>query len=78
MRLGELTWPDKLALRDYCKVSMRHSVQFLPEGVSFWLPGHKADKFLEGNCLIIRKGGSPDTYIRFCEYLALRDVWFPL
>jgi hypothetical protein len=78
MRLGELTWPDKLALRDYRKVSMRHSVQFLPEGVSFWLPGHKADKFFEGNRLIIRKGGLPDTYICFREYLASRDTWFPL
>jgi hypothetical protein len=29
MRLGELTWPDKIALWDYRKISMRHSVSFL-------------------------------------------------
>jgi hypothetical protein len=78
MRLAELTWPDKLSLRDYRKVSMRHSVEFLPGGLSFWLPGHKADKFFEGNRLIIRKGGSPDTYTRFREYLTSRDLRFPL
>jgi len=70
MRLAELTWPDKLSLRDYRKVSMRHSVEFLPEGLSFWLPGHKADKFFKGNRPIVCKGGSPDTYTRLCEYLA--------
>jgi hypothetical protein len=72
MRLAELTSPDSVPLRDYRKVSMRHLVEFLPQGVSFWLPGHKADKFFEGNHLIIRKGGSPDTYVRFRRYLASR------
>jgi hypothetical protein len=78
MRLAELTWPDKLSSRDYRKVSMRHLVEFLPEALSFWLPGHKADKFFEGNRLIIRKGGSPDTYTHFCRYLASQDSRFLL
>ena len=78
MRLGELTWPDKSASRDYRKVSMRHSVDFLADGVSFWLPGHKADKFFEGNRLIIRKSGVPDTYTLFTTYLKSRDSHFPL
>ena len=41
MRLAELTWPDNHALRDYRKVSMRHSVEVLADAFSFWLPGHK-------------------------------------
>ena len=49
MRLAELTWPDKLHLRDYHKISMRHTVELLPAGLSFWLPGHKSNKFFEGN-----------------------------
>ena len=78
MWLAKLTWPDKLSLRDYRKVSMPHSVEFLPEGLSFWLPGHKADKFFKGNRLIVHKGGSPDTHNRLCEYLASQDLHFPL
>ena len=39
MRLGELVWPDRKALRDYWKVTKRNSVELLPEGFSFFLPG---------------------------------------
>jgi hypothetical protein len=76
MRLTELTWPDKLSLRDYRKVTMRHSVEFLADALSFWLPGHKGDQFFEGNRLIIRKNTIPDTHARFCAYLASRDQRF--
>jgi len=58
MRLAELTWPDKLDLRDYRKVSMRHSVQFLTNALSFWLPGHKADQFFEGNRLVVHQSAT--------------------
>jgi hypothetical protein len=53
MRLGELVWPDTHSLQDYCKVSMRYSVQSSHDSISFWLPGHKADQFFEGNRLFI-------------------------
>ena len=69
MRLGELTWPDKIALRDYRKVSMHHTVSFHTDALSFWLPGHKADQFFEGNRLILRKSLSPDAYSHFASYL---------
>jgi hypothetical protein len=46
--------------------------------VSFWLPGHKADKFFEGNRLIIRKSGVADTCTLFTTYLKSRDSHFPL
>ena len=75
MRLGELTWPDTLALRDYRKVSMRPSVERLPEAFSFWLPGHKADHFFEGNRLLILKS-STETYRLFASYLSSRDGFF--
>jgi hypothetical protein len=54
MRLGELVWPDKKSLQDYRKVTKRHSVELLPEGFSFFLPGHKADQFFEGNLIIVQ------------------------
>jgi hypothetical protein len=75
MRLAELTWPDAVALRDYRKVSMRPSVERLLEAFSFWLPGHKADHFFEGNCLFIRKS-STETYQLFELYLTSRDRLF--
>ena len=75
MRLGELTWPDTLALQDYRKVSMRPSVERLPEAFSFWLPGHKADQFFEGNRLIIQRT-STETYRLFESYLSSRDNRF--
>jgi hypothetical protein len=70
MHLAELTSPDKFSLHDYRKVSMCHSVEFFQDSFGFWLPGNKSDKFFEGNCLIVRKGGSPDTYSRFRKYLS--------
>lgn len=76
MRLAELTWPDKLLLCDYRKVSMRHSVQFLEHALSFWLPGNKTDQFFEGNRLIIHAGPEPNSYSHFRRYLASRDKRF--
>ena len=78
MRLGELTWPDAVHLRDYRKVTMRHSVEFMVNAASIWLPGHKADQYFEGNRLVIRKGPFPDTYACFRDYLSSRDSLFRL
>jgi hypothetical protein len=75
MRLSELTWPDQHALQDYRKVTMRHSVQHLPDALSFWLPGHKSDQFFEGNRLFIRTS-STTTHSLFCSYLTSRDTLF--
>jgi hypothetical protein len=75
MRLAELTWPDAIALRDYRKVSMRHSVEFLDGAISFWLPGHKADKIFEGNRLFVCSS-STETYQLFKSYLTARDTLF--
>ena len=78
MRLAELTWPDKLDLRDYRKVSMRHSVQFLTNALSFWLPGHKADQFFEGNRLVVHQSATPNACSLFRSYLVSRDAHFPI
>lgn len=75
MRLAELTWPDKLSLQDYRKVTMRHSVEQLPDAISFWLPGHKADQFFEGNRLYIRKSSTENQHL-FNSYLDSRDKLF--
>jgi hypothetical protein len=76
MRLGELTWPDKVALRDYRKVSMRHTVSLHTDALSFWLPSHKADQFFEGNRLIVRESAVPNAYSNFKTYLSSRDHLF--
>ena len=78
MRLGELVWPDKKALQDYRKVTKRSSVELLAEGFSFFLPGHKADRFFEGNRIVLQKnasGDDPDAPFR--KYLTSRDSLYP-
>jgi hypothetical protein len=78
MRLGELVWPDKKGLQDYQKVTKRDSVELLAEGFSFFLPGHKADRFFEGNRIILQRNASgDDPDAPFCKYLVLRDKLFP-
>jgi hypothetical protein len=75
MRLAELCWPDKLSLRDYRKVTMRHTVESVPDAIGFWLPGHKADQFFEGSHLFIRRS-SLHTHRLFTDYLASHDHLF--
>ena len=55
MRLGELVFSDKKALRNYRKISLRHSVSVLPTRYSFFLPSHKGDRFFEGNTIVVQK-----------------------
>jgi hypothetical protein len=78
MRLSELVWPDRKALQDYCKVTRRSSVELLPEGFSFFLPGHKANHFFEGNQVILQRNGSnDDPDAPFQKYLCSHDALFP-
>ena len=79
MRLGELVFSDKKALRNYRKISLRHSVSILPSQYSFFLPSHKGDRFFEGNTIIVQKiDGPTDPYEPFLRYIASRDKKFPL
>jgi hypothetical protein len=78
LRLGELVWPDKLALQDYRKVVLRHTVNIHPSAFTFHLPGHKADKFFEGNLVMVHKTNTADDpFAPFTHYLHLRDRRFP-
>ncbi|KAJ3538665.1 hypothetical protein NM688_g6484 [Phlebia brevispora] len=53
MRLGELVWPDRVADRTSRKLILRNSVRFHDNGFRLFLPGHKADRFFEGNDVIV-------------------------
>jgi hypothetical protein len=78
MRLGELTISDDKSLFDYRKVTLRTSVSLSDEDYRFFLPGHKADKFFEGNIVIIqRHTGSINPLSFFQKYLVSRDRLFP-
>jgi hypothetical protein len=55
MQLGELAYPDDRSIQDFRKVTKRSSVQLSDDQYSFHLPGHKADRFFEGNLVIVRK-----------------------
>ena len=78
MHLGELVWPDKKALQNFQKVSTHDLVELLPKGFAFFLPGHKADHFFEGNRIIFQcnsSGDDPDE--PFCKYLKSHNLLFP-
>jgi len=79
MRLGELSNSDNKNLRNPLKVTKRTSVVISDDSFQFFLPGHKADKFFEGNTIFLRRASSAeiDTYHYFTTYLASRDKLFP-
>lgn len=77
-RLGEMTYPDDPQLRDPRKVTKRMSVSIHNTYYKFFLPGHKADRFFEGNTIIIRKNSHRfDPHSHFVTYLRARDRQFP-
>jgi hypothetical protein len=80
MRLGELAFPDDKDLQNWRKISKRSSVVLSDDQYEFQLPSHKADRFFEGNRIIIKKDQycdlNPLNY--FSRYLASRDSMFPL
>jgi hypothetical protein len=79
LRLGELTFPDNHSIRDWRKVIRRRSLVLRQHEYEFLLPAHKADRFFEGNRVLIR-AFSPtllDPVPVFSRYLASRDRLFP-
>ena len=79
LRLGELVFPDKIILRNYRKISLRHTVLLCHDQFSFFLPSHKSDRTFEGNKIIIQKlPATSDPYNHFVTYLTSRDTLFPL
>lgn len=78
MHLGELTWPYNTKLQDYRKVVMRSSVVVNPKSFQFLLPGHKADRFFEGNLIVIQSTDiADDACTAFGRYLSHHDRSFP-
>jgi hypothetical protein len=55
LRLSELCFPDRLILQDFSKISLRSSVEWLPNAFSYWLPSHKSDPTFEGSRLVIQR-----------------------
>lgn len=78
LRLGELTFPEERKLRNWKKITKRETVKVSPNSFEFLLPGHKADRFFEGNKILI-----PATRYNlqplqlFMVYLNSRDKLFP-
>jgi len=71
--LGEMTYPDNPELRVPRKVTKCSSVQTDDISYKFFLPGHKANRFFEGNTIIIHK----NPHKCFLAYLQVRDAKFP-
>jgi hypothetical protein len=78
-RLGELVWPDQLALQSMAKVIKRLSYRHVMEGIwHYKLPYNKSDRLHEGNsCYLERSGGPLCPIAARQDYLALRDAQFP-
>jgi len=79
LRLGKMTYPDDPKLCDPRKVTKCNSVRVYDTSLQFFLPGHKADRFFEGNKIIVRKNSrefNPHKF--FTAYLRVRDENFPL
>ena len=76
--LGELTLLDNSSIRDWRKVTRCHSLLQRPHEFEFLLPAHKADRFFEGNWVLIRAFSSSfDPVPVFSRYLFSRDHLFP-
>jgi len=79
LQLGKLTFADKVDPCDYDKVTLHHTIKLASTSYSFLLPGHKADRFFEGNTIIIQKTSLPSNpHNFFLLYLTLRDHLHPL
>ncbi|KAH9851869.1 hypothetical protein C2E23DRAFT_694976, partial [Lenzites betulinus] len=79
LRLGELVWPDNAALQSYRKITMRASVKVTASAYEYLLPAHKADRFFEGNHVLIKRSAvAPDPLSIFSTFLTARDSLFPL
>ena len=78
MRLGEMAYPDDPSIQDFRKVTKRASVLVSTDQYSFHLPGHKADRFFEGNLIIVCKQQLQHNPLHhFQQYLLSRDRILP-
>jgi hypothetical protein len=79
LRTQEMAFPDNKNKQNYQKTSLRHTVVIQSSQYSFLLPAHKADRFFEGNTIIITSNTLPSNpHLAFTQYLASRDFLHPL
>ena len=53
LRLGEMTFPHDKSLHNWRKITRRSSASVTDSAYQFLLPAHKADRFFEGNIIIV-------------------------
>jgi hypothetical protein len=79
LRLGEMAVTDHLHLRDFRKVVLRSSLEWIGRDFEFLLPTHKTDTIFEGNRVHIAQIiGAPDPKPIMAAYIRSRDRLFPL
>lgn len=79
LRLGELTFPDDTSLHNWKKVTRRNTVTVSESQYEFLLPGHKADRYFEGNKIIIPARRFRHRPLHhFSQYLSSRDSLHPV
>jgi len=79
MRLGELTFPNNPAVRNWRKVIQHSSVVITDDHYEFFLPAHKTDRFFKGNKIVVMaKQFCHQPLHHFCKYIASRDSLLPL
>ena len=79
MHLGELTLLDNDAKRSFLKTILHHTVIVTPSTFSFTLPSHKADRFFDGNTVLLEtRLGTLCPVKPLIAYLAARDALYPL
>ena len=72
--LGEMTFPNDLALQNWKKVTRRNTVRLQDALYEFILSGHKADRFFKGNRIIIpAQQFTIHPLCHFSAYLASQD-----
>src|SRR5882724_8632808 len=78
MHLAALTISDNEAKRSFLKAILRHTVVVTSSTYSFTLPSHKADRFFEGNAVLIESRSLRLSPLHpFVNYLTARDARFP-
>jgi hypothetical protein len=79
LRLGEMAFPNDTSLQNWRKVTRRTTVKLQDSFYEFTLPGHKADRFFEGNKIIIpARRFNLHPLRHFSQYLASRDSIHPM
>ncbi|KAF8585603.1 hypothetical protein K439DRAFT_1615876 [Ramaria rubella] len=80
LRTAEFTQPESLSKQDSRKCVLWHSLSFQLDHFSFLLPYHKADRFFEGNIVMVHMRSPPHRLcplVAMCSYATARDRLFP-